>query len=523
MSSIISNNASYQVLTVPSFGDLPAASAAEYVIYYVDSNDKYYITRAGMWEEVFTGALPGPAGKTILNGTVIPDGGDGVDGDFYIDVSTYEIYGPKTSGTWGSPTLLVGPAGSPGANGATPTVAIGTVTTVNSGQPASVTNIGVGTNVVLDFSIPKGDIGSVTVTGLIWKGSFNPATTYITNDTVLYNNASYWCYNGPSTGSNPITNTTRWALLSTGGATGPIGPQGPQGPAGATGPVGATGATGATGAQGPQGIQGLIGLTGNTGATGATGLTGATGATGATGPQGLSLLSGAGVPSFGTGVNGDFYLDKNTYILYGPKAGGTWPTPGTQLSNPYSLPLLTTAQREALYSYNPTFFNYDYKPVTGYQCYDTDLNSVFTWTKINNVLNFNDNLVTDLFAFISPTSPIVFTYSSNFQLSGQHQNSIIYVDSSNDVTIFLKSDNQFPIATPVEFGFTGNIGKSCIIIRKGVGEVIFSTTNPGYPILPTSVNLYSTNSERRLRAQYSAVTLTNVSTNSLLLAGDLKV
>lgn len=54
----------------------------------------------------------GTDGKTIRSGTGAPSGGTGVDGDFYINLTNYNIYGPKTSGSWGSPTSLVGPAGA---------------------------------------------------------------------------------------------------------------------------------------------------------------------------------------------------------------------------------------------------------------------------------------------------------------------------------------------------------------------------------------------------------------------------
>lgn len=53
----------------------------------------------------------GPAGldgKTVLNGSGAPSSGLGVDGDFYIDTTAIAIYGPKTSGAWGSPTSLIG-------------------------------------------------------------------------------------------------------------------------------------------------------------------------------------------------------------------------------------------------------------------------------------------------------------------------------------------------------------------------------------------------------------------------------
>lgn len=65
-----------------------------------------------------TGAT-GPAGadgKTVLNGAVDPTT-EGVDGDFYINTATDTIFGPKTAGSWGSGTSLVGPTGATGPQG----------------------------------------------------------------------------------------------------------------------------------------------------------------------------------------------------------------------------------------------------------------------------------------------------------------------------------------------------------------------------------------------------------------------
>ncbi|WP_348655395.1 tail fiber domain-containing protein, partial [uncultured Roseivirga sp.] len=47
-------------------------------------------------------------GKTIINGTSNPDSSIGVDGDFYLNTSTYDFFGPKTAGSWGVPTSLIG-------------------------------------------------------------------------------------------------------------------------------------------------------------------------------------------------------------------------------------------------------------------------------------------------------------------------------------------------------------------------------------------------------------------------------
>jgi microcystin-dependent protein len=51
-------------------------------------------------------------GKSVLNGVGAPGSTIGVDGDFYIDTATEDIYGPKTAGVWGPPTSLIGSVGS---------------------------------------------------------------------------------------------------------------------------------------------------------------------------------------------------------------------------------------------------------------------------------------------------------------------------------------------------------------------------------------------------------------------------
>ena len=63
-------------------------------------------------------ALP-EGGNIVLNGVGAPSAETGLNGDFYINSSNYDIYGPKTSGSWGSATSLVGPTGATGSTGAT--------------------------------------------------------------------------------------------------------------------------------------------------------------------------------------------------------------------------------------------------------------------------------------------------------------------------------------------------------------------------------------------------------------------
>jgi trimeric autotransporter adhesin len=81
------------------------------------------------------------------------------------------------------------------------------------------------------------------------------------------------------------------------------------GPAGAAGNDGADGADGAIGAQGLQGIQGL------------------------TGAKGLNVLNGVNDPLPGSGADGEFYINTATSKLFGPKTAGVWPT-GVSLIGP---------------------------------------------------------------------------------------------------------------------------------------------------------------------------------------------
>jgi hypothetical protein len=58
-----------------------------------------------------------------------------------------------------------------------------------------------------------------------------------------------------------------------------------------------------------------------------------TGDQGPPGPRGNSVLYGNGPPANSFGINGDFYIDLRTALMYGPKAGGAWP-PGFSLIGP---------------------------------------------------------------------------------------------------------------------------------------------------------------------------------------------
>jgi hypothetical protein len=61
--------------------------------------------------------IAGTNGNSVLNGTVNPNLATGVDGDFYINTLTNEIFGPKSAGVWPQGVLLVGPSGAIGLQG----------------------------------------------------------------------------------------------------------------------------------------------------------------------------------------------------------------------------------------------------------------------------------------------------------------------------------------------------------------------------------------------------------------------
>lgn len=63
-----------------------------------------------------TGAT-GANGKTVLSGSGVPGAGVGTDGDFYLDTTAHNFYGPKAAGAWGAGFSLIGPQGPQGIQG----------------------------------------------------------------------------------------------------------------------------------------------------------------------------------------------------------------------------------------------------------------------------------------------------------------------------------------------------------------------------------------------------------------------
>ena len=201
-----------------------------------------------------------PTLNTLLNGLGAPNATDGIDGDFYLDTLSSNLYGPKKKGKWPLPKSLVGPVGPQGPVG-------------KQGSEGKVGDKGASTS----------SAGSQGVQGI----------------------------QGPQ------------GLQGIPGTPGPAGSAGPSGAAGAAGSAGPQGPAGSTGAQGVAGTAGSAGARGPIGETGLTGLTGADGPQGTAGPSRAVLgnINFAGTLSGGVGVGkessayGDFQVGKKYLVI----------------------------------------------------------------------------------------------------------------------------------------------------------------------------------------------------------------
>jgi len=208
-------------------------------------------------------------GAAWQQGAGAPGSGVGSNGDFYLNTTNGDIYGPKAAGAWGSIIFNIaegqeGPAGPAGPTGAT-----------GAAGPAGAD----GRTLLSGTSAPGSGVGA--------NGDFfiNTATS------VFY---------GPKAGGAWPAGVSLVGPAGATGAVGPTGPAGPAGAAGATGPAGPAGAAGSSAYQvavaggfvGTE-AQWLASLVGPQGPAGATGPAGAAGATGPQGPAGPTGAAGS--------------------------------------------------------------------------------------------------------------------------------------------------------------------------------------------------------------------------------------
>jgi uncharacterized membrane protein len=99
--------------------DVPnAAGTYPYAINNAGQIVGHFVDSAGGGHGFLATPTPAPvACHTILNGSGPPAANLGNDGDFYIDTTANDLYGPKANGAWGNPTSLIGPQGPQGQPG----------------------------------------------------------------------------------------------------------------------------------------------------------------------------------------------------------------------------------------------------------------------------------------------------------------------------------------------------------------------------------------------------------------------
>jgi hypothetical protein len=307
---------------------------------------------AGSWELVAQRGDDGVAtngvdGNTILSRDHAPaspaDDNDGVIGDYWIDTTTYTLYGPKTGAAWpASGTVLPGAAG-----------ADGTKIFAEAGSPLIVgtyDNAPVG-SFYIDLAHPVTLYGP-KLNAFDWNGGYaqqieGPPGTPGSNGTVIYSGAG-----------TPATTATT-------GAPGDfyVDTQNKNlwGPADSAGDfvsfISLIGLTGDTGAPGSKifveaglptgGADGDLWINSSNGylygpKTSGSWNTGSwVSLKGPTGNNGNTIWNGNGTPAtnsvggtVGGGADGDFYIDTADIDgprLYGPKAAGAWPTTGVLL------------------------------------------------------------------------------------------------------------------------------------------------------------------------------------------------
>ena len=256
-------------------------------------------------------------GSMILSGEGVPSAEKGQTGDYYLDLSSSALYGPKTKDGWGNSVLnLKGLKGDKGDNG----------TNGQNGQPGQNGQNG---------ETPRiGDNGNWWIgnTDLGVKAQGNPGT----NGQPGRDGQNGQPGRDGQNGETPrIGDNGNWWIgnQDTGkparGEQGTPGSNGRDGQNGFTPYIGPNGNwwvdnhdTGkrAQGAQGPQGNPGQQGAQGNPGRDGQPGA------------DGSKILAGNGTPQASDGNIGDYFIDKTAKIFYGPKTASGWPTTGISLT-----------------------------------------------------------------------------------------------------------------------------------------------------------------------------------------------
>ena len=304
----LTGNDGISVSWLGSFATVPLDPALNHA-YYNTADKKSYIFDENTWQQMAQDGVNGLDGQdglngySVLNGTVSPTSGIGVNGDFYINTANNTLFGPKTGGAWSVGTSLVGPQGIAGTNGtngtngysvlngtANPALGLGVngdfyINTASNLIFGPKTGGLWGTGVSLIGTQGVQGIQGPAGTGLNNRGNWLSGTNYNPNDYV-FNRSS----------ADPLINTM-WISQNASSFISTIQPY--------------LDLTNWVEFQAPEGPQGDPGTNGQNGKT---------------------VLSGTTNPST-QGVDGDFYINTSTNMLFGPKSGGVWGS-GTSLVGP---------------------------------------------------------------------------------------------------------------------------------------------------------------------------------------------
>ena len=339
---------------------VPDASLGKVGDYYLDlSGVNLYgaKTAEGWGNPISLRGLKGDKGNDGQNGTDAPV--PNIKGGYwYIGETNTGIKAEGKDGSNGSngSNGTNGKDGKDGKDGITPTISADGYWIVN-GQKTNIKAKGTdGTNGQNGSNGTNGKDGKDGTNGKDGKDGKDGVTP-----TITINSEGYWVINGQTSttkakaengkdgkdgkdGVTPtitINNEGYWVIngqVSTTKAKGEDGKDGKKGDKGADGAKGQDGKDGKTPHIGDNGNWWIGDKDTNIKAQGLKGDPGATGAQGEKGERGLPGKDGSviyadkGKPTT-QGKDGDYYIDTEAKIFYGPKANNSWPTTGISLTN----------------------------------------------------------------------------------------------------------------------------------------------------------------------------------------------
>ena len=301
-------------------------------------------------------------GSMILSGEGVPSAEKGQTGDYYLDLSSSALYGPKTKDGWGNSVLNLkgikgdkGDNGTNGQDGITPTISEDGYWVVN-GQKTNIVAVNkphIGRNG--NWWIGNEDLG-VKAKGEKGQDGQNGRTP------VLSIIDGFWAIDGVKTttkaqgdkgqnGQDGRTPTLSiidgfWAIDGVKTSTKAQGEKGQNGQDGHTptftiidGFWAVDGVKTTTKAQGEKGLDGhtpvftiVDGYWAIDGVKTSTKAQGEKGQDGQKGQDGSKILAENRAPQASDGAIGDYFIDKAAKIFYGPKTVSGWPTTGISLT-----------------------------------------------------------------------------------------------------------------------------------------------------------------------------------------------